>query len=201
MDSSSPISKNPGQWGVKINADGTYTVKIGLPYEEAYQLYFYMREKVALGTIRVSSNKFRYLSPGDSRRLTLHFLAYSNHFLSAATAVDRIRKRKLDTLFPIILGRTERHGKKSVLYPVNIKETCLINRCHPEKEVALDPVEKEIFDLANGTLSASHIILKLYTIFEKKYRKKYIYNIATKFFKNMFLKYCSIRFGCSWRDV
>ena len=111
-----------------------------------------------------------------------------------------LKKRKLNSIFPIILGEIKKKGKRTVFWPININESCLINQCHPEKEKILDNFEKKIFVLADGTLSIEDIILAIYKDSKREYRKKYIHKKCIDFFQEIFSRNWGLAFVKSWRS-
>ncbi len=198
FDLNSPIGKNPGKWGVDIKEDGSFSTKSGMNREEVNVFFSKFVKELEINSIRLTSDKLKYLLPGLNRRM-LHFLNSSYRLLSNIPLLGRLKKRKLNSIFPIILGEIKREGNRNIFWPINIKETCFINQYHPEKEKVLDRLEEKIFILSDGTLSIEDISSAIYKDFKIKYSKKYIHKKCIAFFRELFNKNWGLAFAKSWR--
>lgn len=195
---SSPIEKNPEKWGIDIKKYGSYSNKNGMSAEEARVIHSKFAKEVKINSIKINSDKLKYLLPGFNRRM-LHFLNSSYRLLSKITLLGRLKKRKLNSIFPIILGEIKREGNRNIFRPIKINETCFINQYHPEKEKVLDMLEEKIFILFNGTLSIEDISLAIYNDFKGKYSKEYVHKKCIDYFRDLFSKDFGLAFAKSWR--
>ena len=197
FDLNSPIGKNPGKWGVDIKADGSYSTKNGMNSEEFNVFYSELVKGLEINSTKITSDKLQYLPSGLNRRM-LHFLNSSYRLLPNAPLLECLKKRKLNTIFPIIIGEIKREGNRNIFRPINVTETSFINQYHPEKEKVLDSLEEEIFILSDGTLSIEDIVLTIYKDFKKSYKKECIYKKCTSFFQDIFAKKLGFGFTKSW---
>ncbi len=193
----SPIGKNPAKWGLLVGKDGSCFVKRQRGCKDVKNFYKKFGTDLEINSIRVTTDKLKYLLPGLNRRM-LHFLNSSYRLMSNEEAKKLIRRKKLSRIFPIILGEIKKNGE-NILYPVNIKETTFVNRHYPEKERSLEYFEEKVYSLSDGLLSIEEIILSMQKKF-KGYREDYIRQRVAAFFYEIFSKNWGIAFSCSWND-
>jgi hypothetical protein len=165
--------------------------------EEVNAFWFKFNEEFKIGSIKVTSDKLKYLFPGNNRGM-LHFLNSSYNLLSKTIVLERLKAGKLKSIFPIILEEINRKGDRTMFWPVNISETNFINEYIPVKEIVLDGLKEKIFILSDGTLSIEDIIGTICKNF-KGYRKERVYKKCTECFQNIFSKNWGLCFSKSWR--
>jgi radical SAM superfamily enzyme YgiQ (UPF0313 family) len=198
LDQFSPLAKNPEKWGVVIKKDGSYAHKSGVTFEEINSFLPKLDEEVMINSIKISSNKLKYILPGLNRRM-MHFLNSSYGLLSRAVLLERLKKGKINSIFPIILGEIRKRGSRIMLQPININETSFISQFHSEKEAVLNKLEEKLYILSDGRLSIKDITLSVCKDFEKDYTEKYIHKRCLDFFFDIFAKGFGIGFAKSWR--
>ncbi len=197
FDRYSPIGKNPEKWGVDIKKDGSYSTKSGMSREEVDAFFSKFVREFKINSIKITSDKLKYLLPWHNRGM-LHFLNSSYGLLSNPSLLECLKKKKLNSVFPMILGEIKKVGRKNVFFPININETSYINRYFPEKEKVLDNLEERVFNLCDGTSSIEDIILTIYRNSKGKYRKQYIHKKCIDFLYDIFSKKWGIAFTKSW---
>jgi len=199
LDPHSPIGKSPEKWDVDVREDGSYSTKRGMSLEEVNAFYSELAKELMLNSVKITSDKLKYLLPGLNRRM-LHFLNSNYRLLSNIILLEYLKKEKLNDIFPIILGEIRKKGKRTLFSPINIHESCFINQYHSEKGKVLDSLKEKIFILSDGTLSIDDIILTICKDFEGGRRKKYIHKKCTDFFLDIFSKNRGLGFTKSWNS-
>ncbi|NQS99551.1 MAG: radical SAM protein, partial [Candidatus Omnitrophica bacterium] len=197
LESNSPIGKNPEKWGVSISSDGSFSTKTGMNRQEARNFGQEFQIKYRLNSIKVTADKFRYLPECQLRRM-LHFLNSSYNLLPKATLLDCIKRKQLGSIFPIIVGKIENRGSRTVFYPADIKESCFINQLCPKKEKTLGDLEQKIFVLADGRLSIEDIISTACRDFKSKHSISHIRNKCIDSLQTAFSKDWALGFAKSW---
>jgi radical SAM superfamily enzyme YgiQ (UPF0313 family) len=195
----SPVGKNPGKWGIRCRADGTYSTQSGMNVEDRGALYAQFDTEFQINSIKVTSDKLKFMLPGYNRRM-MHFLNSSYRLLPKAALLDCLKKGKLNSIFPIILGEMKKGGNKNILLPINSAETVFINQYFPEKGKVLGGLEEKIFVLCDGTLSIDDICSALYRDFKKMYGKKHIYKKCIDFLRKASSGNWGLFFARSWQS-
>jgi len=198
LDSNSQIGKCPEKWGVDVKKNGSYVAKSGMSFLEAEVFYSELTKKLNLNSIKISSDKLLYIPSGFNARM-LHFLNSSYHLLSNTSLLERLKEKKLDTIFPIILGEIKKKHNRTVFYPVKANETVIINQFFPSDRMIFDSLKEKIFVLSDGTLSIGNIVLAICKSFKKRDEKGDIYKKCINFFQKIFLKKLGIGFSKSWQ--
>lgn len=194
------IGRNPEKWGVDIKEKETYSTRTGMSSNDCQAFYSKLDVKLRFNSIKLTSDKLKFILPGHNLRM-FHFLNFSHRLLSKAFILEHLEKDKLNSIFPIILGEMKTKANKNIFRPINIKEPIFINKRFPEKEIALDKLQKEIFILCDGTLSADEICLAIYRDFKRKYSKKYIHKKCRDFLRELFFGNWGLCFAKSWKSL
>lgn len=198
LDKYSPLQENYQKWKTNTPKHSANSVFEWIGQEASQGIYskFTFASK-KLGQTIVMSKTFRYFPESFQERM-LCFLISSYGLLSNKLILSRIQKGKLDSIFPIVLGRVKRRRTVAAYQPIYANDPLFINDLYPKKEVSLSRVEEEILNLSSGTLSISDIILILYNQFKGKYKKEYIEQTLINFFSKVFSKNWCIGFSKSW---
>jgi len=196
----SPMGKRPEKWSVYIESDNSNLTKGWIIPEKVGTLWSRFIKEIEINSIRITSDKLRYLPPGLNLRM-LHFLNSSYQLLLNSMLLEFLKEGRLDSIFPIVLGEVKKKRNKTIFYPINTKETVWINRNLAPKEIILDAIKEKIYILSDGTLSIESIILVIYDDFKMKYTKRYICMQCIKFFENMFSKNFALGFAKSWQST
>ena len=180
----SPIAERPGDWGVTLHNDGSYTPPPGsLTEAEAIAFTKKFELRCAAGGLQVGSQKIKDISGGNHNRMRC-FLLSSYLLLSRTEAMDRLQRKQYAGIYPLVGGNLQSTAKGPLLLgqpdallpepsgakptiveshfwqPVNFKETPQINQIRPSRGRALDPLEAWLFTLSDGRLSVADIIMK-----------------------------------------
>ncbi|MFC2173227.1 hypothetical protein ACFLU6_11440, partial [Acidobacteriota bacterium] len=107
----------------------------------------------AMGNLRVTSGKVKYLLPGHNRRM-MHFLNASHGLLPAEDVLGRIEQNRLDEIFPLVPGEVKPASDGVMFFPINLAETIPM----PARERPVDPLEHKLIALSCGSQSMSSII-------------------------------------------
>jgi hypothetical protein len=97
------------------------------------------------------------------------------------------------------LGEIKKINNESEFWPINIKETCFINKIIAKKYRTLSELEEKLFILSDGVLSIEEIIMTIYNGKDQD-RKKIGQEKSLKFFIDIFFNNYGLGFAKSWRS-
>jgi radical SAM superfamily enzyme YgiQ (UPF0313 family) len=193
----SPIGQNPKKWGGEIQKNGYYRFKTDITSEKSKRLMKKFYGELNINTAKARPNKLNYFSTGNNRRM-FRFLCSGHELLPNSKLLEYLRKGTLNSIFPIILGELKKKAGQSLLYPVDIAESVIINQRFPKKEIVLNGLEEKIIILSNGILSIEQIILTIESELKQKPGVKGIQKECINFFRDMFTRNSAIGFAKSW---
>jgi len=203
----SPISENPEKWGVKIKKQGSYAVSGGMTQKESKLFVRQFCKKLAANIIRCTSGKLNYFLPSFLARM-LHFLKSSHQLLDSQEVLSRIKKRKLNSVYPLILGEIIKTNQQLKFMPVKSDETIFINEIvnknaqfFKRQERILDRREKKIFVLSKGNLSIGQIVFKLQEDCKSRQEKEFIKTRCLDFYSEIFSQNWGLGFARGWTTV
>jgi hypothetical protein len=147
----SPIWKNPRKWNAEKRNDGSF--------------FYINKAKFTSGRLPDA--------PMGLRKIIIFFLLSSHQHLTAGQALEYLKKRRLDSIFPVIPGELD-------------------------KGIAFDNIEEKIFLLADGKLSADGIILVISKRLKSRYGKEYIAEKCADFLRRIFSRNQGLCFAKSW---
>lgn len=197
IDTYSPIGRDPERWGVVIEENGRYTVQHGMPHEDAMISHRRFSVLLDLGLKRFTADRVRYVMPGHARR-TLRFLCASHEMLSSSEVIEYIHDGEGGKVFPIILGEVRENDEHSLLFPINVRETLVMNKKRPEKEIVLDDFERELFLLSDGTRAIEDMIGAACNSLRNHKAEEALKERARRFFRRVFAENHALGFRRSW---
>jgi hypothetical protein len=108
--------------------------------------------------------------------------------------------RKIHDIFPIILGEIKKNYNEFEFWPINFKQTCLINKIISKKYRTLSNLERKLFILSDGVLSIDAIINTIYNDYKDTDRIEIFKKKSLKFFLDIFSNNYGLGFAKSWRS-
>jgi hypothetical protein len=198
FDPDAPVGINPEKWGVTIEENGSYAVTSGMGRNEAKTFCENLEKMLYMNIKKISTDELKYLLPGVNRRM-FHFQTASHELIPSKIVLKMLKNRKVNNIYPIILGEIKKINNESEFWPINIKETCFINKIIAKKYRTLSELEEKLFILSDGVLSIEEIIMTIYNGKDQD-RKKIGQEKSLKFFIDIFFNNYGLGFAKSWRS-
>jgi radical SAM superfamily enzyme YgiQ (UPF0313 family) len=194
-----PVKINPEKWGVKIKENGSYSVESGMSCEDSKKFYRKFNQMLPMNIMKISTDELKYLCQGHNRRM-LHFLTASHELIPINNLLTMFENKKIYDIFPIILGEIKKNYNEFEFWPINFKQTCLINKIISKKYRTLSDLERKLFILSDGVLSIGEIINTIYNDYKDTDRIEIFKKKSLKFFFDIFSNNYGLGFAKSWRS-
>jgi hypothetical protein len=152
VQADSPLGREPGQWGMRREDDGSYSITGGMSRDQADEFCRQAFAAYQFDRGRFTGEPVRSMSSQNVSRM-LYPMLRSHRLLSCDEALARIATGRFDGLFPVVLGEFE----ESVWRPVHYGETPLMNARARASARSLSALEAHTATLADGRRSLQEI--------------------------------------------
>jgi radical SAM superfamily enzyme YgiQ (UPF0313 family) len=190
----SPMHKNPAKWGIDTEENGAYSAKNKTQRQEIDVFFRQSNAKISANIIKVTSDKLRY-SMTNHEAAAMLFLSSKYMILSTSVLLAYLENGRLNNIFPFVFGEIEKKDNRIIFHPINIKETPLINKLYPEREITLNKLEERLISLSDGKLSIANIILLIFGDSEAYIGKRDIKKMTVVFFRYLFSRNLALGFA------
>jgi hypothetical protein len=162
LSAQSPIGRDPSRWGVTVFDDGSWTPPAGaLHKKEADDFHQTLVQKMQMGITRPVSGRY-FLWSWTLMDEVVFFLMSAQGWLDADEVLRRLRTEEDLDFYPVLAASPLEGPDQVDLFPLDLRESTLINRIKAIAPRRLTSIEAANVHLAHrGSITVRELVQRL----------------------------------------